>query len=66
MQIKGRLGRAVLAAFVAVAASGLGGCMHMAYLGAPGYDESHSPVDVDRDAGPARPQRLQPSPAPGR
>jgi hypothetical protein len=56
MQIKDRIGRAVLAAAVAVAASGLGGCGALVYAVPGNYHESHGPVETDRDAQ-AEPQR---------
>ena len=60
MQIKRRVGRAVLAAAVAVVASGLGGCGSVGKVIGEGIaanlQETHGPAQANTDA------RLKPTP----
>jgi hypothetical protein len=63
MKTAGRTNRVVLTVAVAVAASSLEGCMHMAYIGAAGggYDETHSRVVATKNLTPSRSEELSPA-----
>ena len=59
----GRTSKVVLTVAVALGAPGLGGCMHMAYMGAApgGLNETHGLAETEREATRGRSNDLSPA-----